>query len=201
MDQALGQMISRGPFSNVNYSIILVSIITGALFPELRSGASGSQVTSGTGERFDLELGQPYWCCPSRNVQETTRYSNRHLVQSSTTGCSGHRGRGPGCCLEGRSPTKLSLPRQQASRSSPLLGPSDPSWERSPQLPKWRSKRSLTLPPERGFLGSALSTVEGVQKPRTPPSLEKALALRGQKKILRCFYSPFRPLKALLFAA
>lgn len=83
--------------------------------------------------------------------------------------------------------------------TSPLL-PLRGAWGQSPQLSEWRSKRSLTLPPERVFLGSALSTVKGVQKPRTPPSLEKALAHRGQKKVLCCFYSPFRALKALLFA-
>lgn len=115
-------MISRSPFSNINYSVILVSIITGPLFPELRSGVSGSQVTSGTGERFGLEPGQPYWCCPSRNIEKTTRFPNRHLVQSSTTGCSGHHSQDPECCLEGRSPKKLSLPREHIPSFAPQRG-------------------------------------------------------------------------------
>lgn len=72
--------------STINYSVILGSIITGAVqewckwLPDWDS---------------KLGLGQPYRSCPSRDPQETTRYPSRHFTQSSRTECSGPPWVGP----------------------------------------------------------------------------------------------------------
>lgn len=185
-------------FSTSNYFMLLGSITTGPPIPERGSDARGSQVTPGTGRRFYLGLGQPHRCFPSRDAQEISRYPSRHLTQSSRRGCPGHHGWGSMCSLERRPPEQLPLPREQVSRSSPLLGHFEPKRSptrgRAPQLPpgqpttpsKGKARGAWACHWKGRFLGSDLRAVRGVQKPRILPSPEKGPSHRGQK-VLCCF--------------
>lgn len=147
--------------STINYSMTLGSIIPGAPIAEHTSDPSGSQATSGTGTRLGLGLGQPYRCYPSRDPQETTRYPSRHLTQSSRTSFSGHSGWGPECCSWRKTSKKAALAQGAGQQVLPAPWPLRAkvllTRGHSPQLlhgtKLGRSKRSLTLPPERGISG------------------------------------------------
>lgn len=87
------------------------------------------------------------------------------------------------CCREGDLQKPPAFVQEQAGRSSPLLLQPLHATEGG------RSKRSLT---QKGvlFLGSALSAVGGVQKPRTPASPEKVMLTGDRRKGFVAFIPP-----------
>lgn len=200
--------------STINYSTILGSIITGAPTPQVQEWCKWlpnhlwdcEKTRSGTWTIL------PTGVVPAETSRKPPDIPTGILPRAAEPGALASRGWGPECCLEGRSPRKLSLPGEQASRSSPFLGPSEPkcslTWGHTPQLPPSRSTaprrgeaRGAWLWHQKGgFLGSALRAVGRVQKPRTPSSPQKSSAHRGEKKVLCCFCSPFRLLKAWPFS-
>lgn len=185
--------------STINYSMTLGSIIPGAPIAEHKSDPSGSQATSGTGTRLDLGLGQPYRCYPSRDPQETARYPSRHLTQSSRTSCSGRSGWGPECCSWRETSKKAALAQRAGQQVLPAPWPLRAKVPLirglRPQLPPrllhdtklGRSKRSLTLLPERGISG--LCSWE-CRNPGPLHHLRRALLTGDRRRCSVAFISP-----------